>query len=132
MEESFHRLGQTLVRIEEDVIRLKHERQEDRRDINELLEDRDKAHTRLDRLEKEMQQRETACRQRHFQIPWNLQAHTRGRQRRCRRAAGHVELLLVEQDVETRRHRRNTPYRSSSQNVTAAHTPADSHFQSRR
>ena len=51
MEESFHRLGQTLVRIEEDVIRLKHETQEDRRDINELLEDRDEALTRLDRLE---------------------------------------------------------------------------------
>ena len=51
MEESFHRLGQTLVRIEEDVIRLKHETQEDRRDINELLEDRDEALTLLDRLE---------------------------------------------------------------------------------
>ena len=56
MEESFHRLGQTLMRIEEDVIRLKHETQEERRDINEQLEDRDKAHTRLDRLEKEMEQ----------------------------------------------------------------------------
>ena len=63
MEESFHRLGQTLMRIEEDVIRLKHETQEDRRDINEQLEDRDKAHTRLDRLEKEMEQRETASKQ---------------------------------------------------------------------
>ena len=63
MEESFHRLGQTLMRIEEDVIRLKHETQEDRRDISEQLEDRDKAHTRLDRLEKEMEQRETASRQ---------------------------------------------------------------------
>ena len=59
---------QTLVRIEEDVIRPKHERQEDRRDINELLEDREKAHTRLDRLEKEMQQRETACRQRNLKF----------------------------------------------------------------
>ena len=63
-----NRLGQTLVRIEEDVIRLKHETQEDRRDINELLEDRDKAHTRLDRLEKEMEQRETACRQRNLKF----------------------------------------------------------------
>ena len=62
IEESFYRLGQTPVRIEEDVIRLKHETQEDRRDINELLEDGDKAHTRLDRLEKEMEQREIASR----------------------------------------------------------------------
>ena len=68
MEESFHRLGQTLMRMEEDVIRLKHETQEDRRDINELLEDREKAHTRLDRLEKEMEQRETASRQRNLKF----------------------------------------------------------------
>ena len=68
MEESFHRLGQTLMRIEEDVIRLKHETQEDRRDINEQLEDRDKAHTRLDRLEREMQQRDTASRQRNLKF----------------------------------------------------------------
>ena len=68
MEESFHRLGQTLMRIEEDVIRLKHETQENRRDINEQLEDRDKAHTRLDRLEKEMEQRETASRQRNLKF----------------------------------------------------------------
>ena len=68
MEESFHRLGQTLMRIEEDVIRLKYETQENRRDINEQLEDRDKAHTRLDRLEKEMEQRETASRQRNLRF----------------------------------------------------------------
>ena len=68
MEESFYRLGQTLMRIEEDVTRLKHETQDDRRDINELLEDRDKAHTRLDRLEKEMEQRETASRQRNLKF----------------------------------------------------------------
>ena len=38
LDKSFHRLGQTLMRIEEDVIRLKHETKEGRWDINELLE----------------------------------------------------------------------------------------------
>ena len=62
MDESFHRLGQTLKRIEEDVIRLKNEAQEDRMDIKELSRDMDKTHSRLDRLEKEMEHQETTSR----------------------------------------------------------------------
>ena len=62
MDESFHRLGQTLKRIEEDVIRLKNEAQEDGMDIKELSGDMDKTHSRLDRLEKEMERQETASR----------------------------------------------------------------------
>ena len=62
MDESFHRLGQTLKRIEEDVIRLKNEAQEDRMDIKGLSRDMDKTHSRLDRLEKEMEHQETASR----------------------------------------------------------------------
>ena len=62
MDESFHRLGQALKRIEKDVIRLKNEAQEDRMDIKELSRDMDKTHSRLDRLEKEMEHQETASR----------------------------------------------------------------------
>ena len=62
MDESFHRLGKTLKRIEEDVIRLKNEAQEDRMDIKELSRDMDKTHFRLDRLEKEVEHHETASR----------------------------------------------------------------------
>ena len=108
MEESFHRLGQTLMRIEEDVIRLKHDTQEERRDINEQLEDRDKAHTRLARLEKEVEQREIASRLKNTIFFAIFEPAPRD-DSRCRRTAGHVELLLVEQEVETRRHRTNTP-----------------------
>ena len=108
IEGSFYRLGQTLVRIEEDVIRLKHETQEGRRDISELLEDGDKAHTRLDRLEKEMEQREIASRLKNT-IFFGIFEPAPGDDSRCRRTAGHVELLLVEQEVKTRRHRTNTP-----------------------
>ena len=62
MDESFHRLGQTLKRIEEEVIRLKNEAQEDRMDIRELSRGMDKTHSRLDRLEKEIKHQETASR----------------------------------------------------------------------
>ena len=62
-DESFHRLGRTLKRIEEDVIRLnKNEAKEDRMDIKELSRDMDKIHSRFDRLEKEMERQETASR----------------------------------------------------------------------
>ena len=62
MNESFHRLGQTLKRIEEDVIRLKNEAKGDRMDIKELSRDMDKTHSHLDRLKTEIERQETASR----------------------------------------------------------------------
>ena len=62
MDKSFHRLGQTLRRIEEDVIRLNNEAQDDRMDVRELSRDTDKTRSRLDQPEKATERQETASR----------------------------------------------------------------------
>ena len=62
MDKSFHSLGQTLRRIEEDVIRLNNEAQDDRMDVRELSRDTDKTRSRLDQPEKATERQETASR----------------------------------------------------------------------
>ena len=62
MDKSFHSLGQTLRRIEEDVMRLNNEAQDDRMDVRELSRDTDKTRSRLDQPEKATERQETASR----------------------------------------------------------------------
>ncbi len=68
LEGSFQRLDQTLKRIETDVTKLKQDVQQDRIDLSELLRDRDNAHTRLGRLERDMEKMDIASRQRNLKF----------------------------------------------------------------
>lgn len=72
IDEHCNRLEQTLNYIKSDVIKLKHAAQEDRTDINELLQNRDDAHSRIQQLEKDVERLEVNARQtnlKFFGIP---------------------------------------------------------------
>ena len=63
IDEHCNRLEQTLNYIKSDVIKLKHAAQEDRTDINKLLQNRDDAHSRIQQLEKDVERLEVNARQ---------------------------------------------------------------------
>ena len=63
IDEQFYRLEQTLEPIKTDVIRLRHDAQEDKNDINELLQDRDNTYTQMHQLEKDVERLEIHSRQ---------------------------------------------------------------------
>ena len=72
IDEHCNGLEQTLNYIKSDVIKLKHAAQEDRTDINELLQNRDDAHSRIQQLEKDVERLEVNARQsnlKFFGIP---------------------------------------------------------------
>ena len=72
IDEHSNRLEQILNYIKSDVIKLNHAAQEDRNDINELLQNRDHAHSRIQQLEKDVERLEVNARQsnlKFFGIP---------------------------------------------------------------
>ena len=59
IDDIFYTFGQTLKNIESEVMRLKQEVEVDRGDIKDLLSDRDIAHTRIERMERDIERLET-------------------------------------------------------------------------
>lgn len=63
IDDIFYTFGQTLKNIESEVMRLKQEVEVDRGDIKDLLSDRDNAHTRIERMERDIERLEVHSRQ---------------------------------------------------------------------
>ena len=77
IDEHCNRLEQTLNYIKSDLIKLKHAAQEDRNDINELLQNRDDAHSRIQLLEKDVERLEVNARQSNLKFS-EYPSRTRG------------------------------------------------------
>ena len=101
IDEQFYRLEQTLEPIKTDVIRLKHDAQEDKNDINELLQDRDNTYTQMHQLEKDVERLEIHSSK--VEVFRYTRARLEGEQNGLRRTCGRPELLLLNWLVEKHR-----------------------------